>query len=168
MASPVDAAEIFPRAKAGDVVLEVKDLVKHFPITKGIVFRKTIGTVSAVDGVSFDLQAGETLGLVGESGCGKSTVAQLAHGVGAGRRRGRSRSYGVDMASMSKRQIDELRKRMQIILQDPYTSLEPADERRRHRGRAVRRSTSRGCRRRIAAPGCSSCMDVVGPRPARR
>src|SRR6185436_15180782 len=57
----------------GNHLIEVRDLVKHFPLTKGIIFRKQIGAVQAVDGVSFDVVEGETLGLVGESGCGKST-----------------------------------------------------------------------------------------------
>ncbi|MCX2971948.1 ATP-binding cassette domain-containing protein, partial [Streptomyces marinisediminis] len=58
-------------------VLEVRDLYKHFPLTQGILFKKRVGAVRAVDGVSFDLFPGETLGIVGESGCGKSTVAKL-------------------------------------------------------------------------------------------
>ncbi len=60
---------------SGEVVLEVRDLVKHFPIARGVVFKRKIGAIQAVDGVNFELRRGETLGLVGESGCGKSTVA---------------------------------------------------------------------------------------------
>ena len=63
---------------AGETLLEVRDLVKHFPVTRGVLFKRTIGHVRAVDGVSFDLAKGETLGVVGESGCGKSIV-QLQH-----------------------------------------------------------------------------------------
>ncbi|RSS85158.1 ABC transporter ATP-binding protein, partial [Streptomyces sp. WAC05950] len=58
-------------------LLEVKDLAKHYPLTQGILFKRQVGAVKAVDGVSFDLHAGETLGIVGESGCGKSTVAKM-------------------------------------------------------------------------------------------
>uniref|UniRef100_UPI0004C81A4F ATP-binding cassette domain-containing protein n=1 Tax=Streptomyces sp. NRRL WC-3549 TaxID=1463925 RepID=UPI0004C81A4F len=61
----------------GDPILQVRGLVKHYPLTQGILFKKQIGAVKAVDGVDFDLAAGETLGIVGESGCGKSTVAKM-------------------------------------------------------------------------------------------
>ena len=60
-----------------DALVEVRDLVKHFPITRGIIFQRQIGAVHAVDGVSFDVMRGETLGIVGETGCGKSTTARL-------------------------------------------------------------------------------------------
>jgi ABC-type oligopeptide transport system ATPase subunit len=64
-------------ATNGTKLFEVRDLEKHFPLTSGVIFRKTVGAVRAVDGVSFDVFEGETLGLVGESGCGKSTTARL-------------------------------------------------------------------------------------------
>ncbi|KJY17271.1 peptide ABC transporter ATP-binding protein, partial [Streptomyces sp. NRRL S-444] len=60
-----------------ETILEVRDLVKHYPLTRGILFKKQVGAVKAVDGVSFGLARGETLGIVGESGCGKSTVAKM-------------------------------------------------------------------------------------------
>ena len=62
---------------SGTPLLEVRDLVKHFPITRGILFQRQIGAIKAVDGISFDVLAGETLGIVGETGCGKSTTAKL-------------------------------------------------------------------------------------------
>ncbi|MGH8893865.1 MAG: ATP-binding cassette domain-containing protein, partial [Actinomycetes bacterium] len=62
---------------AREPILEIRDLVKYFPLTQGIVFQRQVGSVKAVDGVSFDLSQGETLGIVGESGCGKSTLAKL-------------------------------------------------------------------------------------------
>ncbi|MGI9017803.1 MAG: ABC transporter ATP-binding protein [Euzebya sp.] len=107
-----------------DVILEVKDLVKYFPITEGILFKKQVGSVKAVDGVSFELHRGETLGLVGESGCGKSTLArsllQLIKPTG-----GQAFFEGVDMFGLSKRELRDLRRRIQIIFQDPYASLNP-------------------------------------------
>ncbi|KJY25294.1 ATP-binding cassette domain-containing protein, partial [Streptomyces sp. NRRL S-495] len=73
--SPAEAA-FAQEVASGEPILEVRDLIKHFPLTKGILFKKQIGAVKAVDGVSFDLMQGETLGIVGESGCGKSTLAK--------------------------------------------------------------------------------------------
>ena len=70
-----------PTAASTETVLETKDLVKHFPLTQGIVFQRTVGAVQAVDGVNLSLNRGETLGVVGESGCGKSTLARLLVGL---------------------------------------------------------------------------------------
>ncbi len=66
-----------PPERNGEPLMEVRDLVKHFPLTSGVIFQRKVGAVQAVDGVSFDVNRGETLGLVGESGCGKSTTARL-------------------------------------------------------------------------------------------
>jgi peptide/nickel transport system ATP-binding protein/oligopeptide transport system ATP-binding protein len=109
---------------AGEALVEVRDLKKHFPIKKGILRAKQVGAVKAVDGVSFDVLRGETLGLVGESGCGKSTTARLITRLldpTAG-----SISYdGRDIATMSRRELKPLRRDMQMVFQDPYSSLNP-------------------------------------------
>ncbi|WP_445403042.1 ABC transporter ATP-binding protein [Streptomyces sp. LE64] len=108
----------------GEPILEVRGLVKHFPLTQGILFKKQVGAVKAVDGVDFDLYQGETLGIVGESGCGKSTVAKtLVHlerptaGV--------IRYKGQDITTLSGRALKAVRRNIQMVFQDPYTSLNP-------------------------------------------
>ena len=105
-------------------LLEVENLVKHFPITTGIVFQRKVGSVRAVDGVSFTLRCGETLGLVGESGCGKSTVAKLLLRLEKATA-GQARYKGDDIFAMSPRRLRRLRRDIQIVLQDPYASLNP-------------------------------------------
>jgi oligopeptide/dipeptide ABC transporter ATP-binding protein len=107
-----------------DNLVEVRDLVKHFPIRKGILFQKQIGAVRAVDGVSFDVRAGETLGLVGESGCGKSTTARLVTRL-LDPTSGSIRFEDQDIAGLSRKQLKPLRRQMQMIFQDPYSSLNP-------------------------------------------
>ena len=108
---------------ATDVLLEVHNLKKHFPI-KGGVFSKTIGYVYAVDGVNFTLHYGETLGLVGESGCGKSTtgrtVLRLLEPTD-----GDIKFEGQEITKVDKGEMRALRRQMQIIFQDPYASLNP-------------------------------------------
>lgn len=110
-------------APAGDVLLEVRDLKKHFPITGGLLSR-TIGHVHAVDGVSFDVKKGETMGLVGESGCGKTTtgraVLRLIEPTS-----GSVKFQGQDILKLNKRELRRLRREMQIIFQDPFGSLNP-------------------------------------------
>ena len=105
-------------------ILEVRNLIKHFPIKRGIVFQKQVGTVSAVEDVSFKLHAGETLGLVGESGCGKSTTARtilrLEEPTG-----GEVLYKGENIFDYSKKQMAKLRREIQVIFQDPYASLNP-------------------------------------------
>ncbi|WP_108665200.1 ABC transporter ATP-binding protein [Euzebya rosea] len=105
-------------------LLRVEGLVKHFPIKQGIVFKRTIGHVQAVDGVSFDLYPGETLGLVGESGSGKSTVARTLlrlHEPTAGK----AMYEGEDLFQMSTGDMRKRRRDIQMIFQDPYASLNP-------------------------------------------
>jgi oligopeptide/dipeptide ABC transporter ATP-binding protein len=105
-------------------ILEVRDLVKHFPLTRGIVFKKQIGAVRAVDGVSFDLLRGETLGVVGESGCGKSTLARLLMALERPTA-GTVRYQGQDIYALKGKAFKAMRRNIQIILQDPYSSLNP-------------------------------------------
>jgi oligopeptide transport system ATP-binding protein len=108
----------------GEVLLQVDDLCVHFPVTRGIVFKKQVGAVKAVDGVSFSLARGETLGLVGESGCGKSTtglaVIRMLQPTS-----GRIVFEGMDIAGHDPSTMRRLRRRMQMVYQDPYGSLNP-------------------------------------------
>ncbi len=108
----------------GNHLIEVRDLVKHFPLTKGILFRKQVGAVQAVDGVSFDVIEGETLGLVGESGCGKSTTARLLTRL-LEPTSGNINYKGQEIAHLSRNELKPLRRDMQMIFQDPYSSLNP-------------------------------------------
>ncbi|TDC34426.1 dipeptide ABC transporter ATP-binding protein [Micromonospora sp. KC213] len=105
-------------------ILEVRDLVKHYPVTQGIVLKKTIGHVKAVDGVSFDLKAGETLGVVGESGCGKSTLSRVLMSLEKPTA-GSVLYKGQDIATLSAGAMRRLRRQIQLVMQDPYTSLNP-------------------------------------------
>ena len=107
-----------------NVLMHVKDLVKHFPIHQGIVIQRQVGAVRAVDGISFDVRKGETLGLVGESGCGKSTtgrtVLQLYRPTS-----GNVVFDGVDLVQLKGDALRKMRRKMQMIFQDPYASLNP-------------------------------------------
>ncbi len=107
-----------------NVLLKVDELVKHFPITRGIVIQRQVGAVRAVDGISFDIYKGETLGLVGESGCGKSTagrtILQLYKPTS-----GHVFFEGKDLAELHGESLRKMRRRMQMIFQDPYASLNP-------------------------------------------
>jgi peptide/nickel transport system ATP-binding protein len=106
-----------------DTILEVHDLKKHFPIQKGI-FRRQIGAVKAVDGITFAVKRGETLGLVGESGCGKSTTAETILHLQEPTA-GRTIFEGQDITDLSDKELRRVRRHMQIIFQDPYSSLNP-------------------------------------------
>jgi oligopeptide transport system ATP-binding protein len=121
--SSVASAPVKPERRT-ETVLSVKDVIKHFPVTQGIVFKKTVGHVKAVDGVSFDLRRGETLGLVGESGCGKTTLSRTI--MGLERASGGSINLlGQELVGMSERELRRVRRNVQIIFQDPYASLDP-------------------------------------------
>ena len=123
-------------------VLEVRDLKKHFPIRKGFLQRAG-GTVFAVDGVSFTIRAGETLGLVGESGCGKSTVGRTALRL-IEPTAGSIRIDGTDITRLAKAELRPYRRQMQIIFQDPVFLARSAHVGGRYRGRAAARARHRG------------------------
>ncbi|MFN8201045.1 MAG: dipeptide ABC transporter ATP-binding protein [Solirubrobacteraceae bacterium] len=109
---------------SADVLLEVRDLIKHFPITRGIVFQRQVAAVHAVDGVSLAVHRGETLGLVGETGCGKSTTARTMVRL-LDPTSGTIHYEGEDITHVKGRRLKQLRRELQIIFQDPYSSLNP-------------------------------------------
>lgn len=107
-----------------EVLLDVRNLKMHFPLTKGVIFQRKVGAVQAVDGLNFAVHKGETLGLVGESGCGKSTtgraILQLYRPT-----EGEVVFEGTDLTKIGGERLRRMRKRMQMIFQDPYASLNP-------------------------------------------
>ncbi|GIV86834.1 MAG: ABC transporter ATP-binding protein [Chloroflexus sp.] len=112
------------KQSSGEYLIEIKDLRMYFPVTRGIVFQRRVGTVKAVDGVSFSIKRGETLGLVGESGCGKSTtgraILQLYRPTS-----GQVLFEGTDLTKLKGNALRQMRRRVQMIFQDPYASLNP-------------------------------------------
>ena len=107
-----------------EALVQVRDLVKHFPITRGVFLQKQVGAVQAVDGVSFDVRRGETLGIVGETGSGKSTTARLVTRL-LEATSGEIRFDGQDITKIKGKQLKAIRREMQMIFQDPYSSLNP-------------------------------------------
>src|SRR5439155_24000575 len=111
------------RPVGGAPLLSVRNLVKHFPVKKGVL-QQTVGQVHAVDGISFDIAEGETLGLVGESGCGKSTagkaILKLIEPTA-----GEIRVNGERIDRLSRREMRPYRRELQVVFQDPYSSLNP-------------------------------------------
>ncbi len=111
-------------AQDQEVLIEVKNMKMYFPVTSGIIFQKKVADIKAVDGISFTIRRGETLGLVGESGCGKTTtgrcILQLYRPT-----EGEVLFEGQDLTKMSNSEVRKFRRRMQMIFQDPYSSLNP-------------------------------------------
>ena len=107
-----------------DQLVSVRDLVKHFPITRGIIFQRKVGAVKAVDGVSFQIRRGETLGIVGETGCGKTTTARLITRL-LEATSGEISFEGQDITHTARRPLKAVRREVQMIFQDPYSSLNP-------------------------------------------
>jgi oligopeptide/dipeptide ABC transporter ATP-binding protein len=105
-------------------LVQVRDLVKHFPITKGILFQHRIGAIQAVDGVNLEVRRGEALGIVGETGCGKSTTARLIMRL-LDATSGEVRFEGQDITRLKGQSLKATRRQMQMIFQDPYSSLNP-------------------------------------------
>ncbi len=121
----VEQASKTPTAGPGDnTIVKVSDICMHFPVTSGIIFQRKVGAVKAVDGVNFEIRRGETLGLVGESGCGKTTLGRvilMLYRPTAGE----IQFEGKELTRMRAGDIRRMRRRMQMIFQDPYASLNP-------------------------------------------
>jgi oligopeptide transport system ATP-binding protein len=143
-------------APHNDILLDVRNLKVHFPIEEGVLLRKVVGYIRAVDGIDFEIRKGETLGLVGESGCGKSTtaraIAQLYEPT-----EGEIYFQGKDLCKLSKEDLLKARMHMQMIFQDPYASLNPrmtvgdiiAEPLEIYRGRGFLQVSSSDIRKRI-------------------
>ena len=123
-ASEQNSATQLDNENSPDPLLQIRDLKMYFPVTEGTIFQKTVAEVKAVDGVSLDIAKGETLGLVGESGCGKTTIGrcilQLERAT-----EGEIRFEGQDLTRLNQRELVPVREKIQVIFQDPYSSLNP-------------------------------------------
>jgi oligopeptide transport system ATP-binding protein len=145
-----------------ELLIEAKNLTKHFPITKGLIFSKQIGAIKAVDGIDFKINRGETFGLVGESGCGKSTTSKLIlllEEITSGS----IIFQGKDISKLTKAELRTYRSKVQAVFQDPYSSLSP----RRRVGRIIadpivvnNNQSARHVRDTVA-----KLLEVVGLRP---
>ena len=128
MTEPIQAPSASPAGNAaeqnGDALLRVTALVRHFPVTRGVVFRRQVGAVRAVDGINLSVSKGQTLGLVGESGCGKTTTGRLLTRLDEPTS-GQIVIGGHDVTHLRQGQMRPLRREIQMIFQDPYSSLNP-------------------------------------------
>jgi oligopeptide/dipeptide ABC transporter ATP-binding protein len=161
MTTTTPLPELHERAAPGEEILRVENLAKYFPIKEGL-FRRHVGDIKAVDGVSFTLAAGETLGLVGESGCGKSTTGRTILRL-LDPTAGRVVFKGRDITGYSRAQMREIRREMQIIFQDPYASLNPRMTVRNIVGEPLRiagRYKAAGGRKRV-----DELLELVGLNP---
>src|SRR3990172_7502381 len=121
----VEQAPSVPTAGSGeDIIVRVNDIRMYFPVTSGIIFQRKVADVQAVDGVQFEIKRGETLGLVGESGCGKTTLGRIILMLYKPTS-GEVVFEGQNLARMKAGEIRRMRRRMQMIFQDPYASLNP-------------------------------------------
>ena len=124
MTTMPEAAASSAATQSEDIILEVKNLKMHFPVGSGFMSRKPVGYVKAVDDVSFTVKRGETLGLVGESGCGKTTTGRCVlklHDITSGQ----VIFQGKDLSNAKGEELRRMRRHMQLIFQDPYASLDP-------------------------------------------
>ncbi|MFV2034403.1 MAG: ATP-binding cassette domain-containing protein, partial [Halocynthiibacter sp.] len=119
--APTEATEA---VGAGETLFEIENLEVHFPVRKGVILDRTVGHVKAVDGVSFDIRRGETLGLVGESGCGKTTIGRCLLRLETPTA-GQIRFESQDIGALSKPVAFGYRRQVQAVFQDPYSSLNP-------------------------------------------